>query len=62
MKIILLLICVLSLLSTTGCLTSHKEWLGHTRNERLVECIAGPPTVEVRVPVVEVRPPEIIGR
>ena len=62
MKIILLLICGLSLVSTTGCITSHEEWRGHASNERLVECIAGPPAVAVSVPAVEARPPEIIGR
>jgi hypothetical protein len=62
MKIILLLICGLFLVSSTGCITSHEEWLGHARNERLVECIAGPPVVAGSVPVVEVRPPETIGR
>ena len=61
MKIILLFGCVLSLVSTTGCIMSHEEWLGHTRNERLVECIAGPPTVEVYGPAVGGHPPKIIA-
>jgi hypothetical protein len=51
MKTILLIACGLALFSTTGCIMSHEEWLGHARNERLVECIAGPPAVEVFRPV-----------
>jgi hypothetical protein len=62
MKTILISGCILSLLATTGCLVSHDEWRGHAINERHVEAMMGPPTVEVRAPVAEVRPPESIVR
>jgi hypothetical protein len=62
MKKILLLGCVFTLLTTTGCLVSerrerhdHGYYRGHDRYERRAE-------VEVGPPVVVVRPPEIIVR
>jgi len=51
MKTILLVAGSLALFATTGCIMSHEEWRGHATNERLVECIAGPPAVEVFHPV-----------
>ena len=62
MKKILLLTGVISLLTTTGCLSSRAEWRGHARNARYVEDMAGPPAVEVHALVSEARPPETIGR
>ena len=62
MKLILLLTCVITLLSTTGCLVTEGGRRGHARYEHHDAVIVGPPVVEVRVPVVEVRPPAIIVR
>lgn len=62
MKMILLLTCTITLLSTSGCLVAEGGRHGHARYERRDNVIVGPPAVEVRVPVVEVRPPEIIVR
>ena len=62
MKLILLLTCVITLLSTTGCLVTEGGRHGHARYEHHDAVIVGPPVVEVRVPVVEVRPPAIIVR
>ena len=62
MKMILLFTCVITLLTTTGCLVSEGGRHGHARYKSHSEVIVGPPAVEVRVPVVEVRPPEIIVR
>jgi hypothetical protein len=60
MKMILLFICVITLLSTTGCLVEeggrHGGYEGHS------EVIVGPPPVVVRAPEVVVRPPEVIVR
>lgn len=55
MKIILLFICVITLLATTGCLVSdggryHERGYGHAD-----AVIVGPP-------VMVVRPPEVIVR
>src|SRR5674476_1346958 len=60
MKTILLFTCVITLLTTTGCLVSEGGRHGDARYESHSEVIVGPPAVEVRAPVVVVRPPEII--
>ena len=62
MKIILFFACVITLLSTTGCLVEDDGRHGHGRYEEHSAVIVGPPVVEVRVPEVEVRPPEVIVR
>lgn len=55
MKIILLFICIMSLLATTGCLVAEGGRHDHARYEHHDEVIVGPP-------VLVVRPPEIIVR
>jgi hypothetical protein len=55
MKMILLFACVITLLTTTGCLVSEGGRHGHARYESHSEVIVGPPAVVVR-------PPEIIVR
>ncbi len=60
MKKILLISGIVSLLATTGCLVSEGGRHGHARYEHRDEVIIGPPAVEVRAPVLEVRPPELI--
>jgi hypothetical protein len=55
MKTILLLTCVITLLSTTGCIVADGGRHRHARYE-------GPPAVIIGPPVVELRPPEIIVR
>ena len=62
MKQILLLTCVITLLSTAGCLVAEGGRHGHGRYGHRDNVIVGPPVVEVHAPVVEVRPPEIIVR
>jgi len=62
MKMILLVTCVISLLSTTGCLVSDGGRGGHARYEHHDEVLVGPPVVVVRAPVIAVRPPEVIVR
>ena len=62
MKKILLLAGVISLLTTTGCLSSREEWRGHANNARYVEDMAGPPAIEVHARVGEARPPETTVR
>ena len=62
MKMILLFACVITLLTTTGCLVSEGGRHGHEDYQSHSEVIIGPPPVVVRVPAVEVRPPEIIVR
>jgi hypothetical protein len=58
MKKFLSFTCVLTLLSTTGCIVPE----GHARYEHHDEVVVGPPVVVVPVPVVVVRPPEVIVR
>jgi hypothetical protein len=60
MKTILLFACIISLLSTTGCIMAHGG--GHARYEHHDDVIVGPPVVVVPAPEVVVRPPEIIVR
>ena len=55
MKKILLFICLLALLSTTGCLVREGGHGGHAGYRHHDEVIVGPP-------VVVVRPPEVIVR
>ena len=62
MKMILLVTCVISLLSTTGCLVSDGGRGGHARYEHHDEVLVGPPVVVVRAPVIAVLPPEVIVR
>jgi hypothetical protein len=62
MKRILLFACVISLLSTTGCLVSEGGGHGHARYEHHDDVIVGPPVVAVPVPEVVVRPPVVIVR
>jgi hypothetical protein len=62
MKIILLLTCVITLLSTAGCIFREDGGREHARYEHRDEVVVGPPVVAVRVPEVVVRPPEIIVR
>ncbi len=62
MKLIFLLAGTLSLLFNTGCIVADGGRRGHARYEHHDEVIVGPPPIEVRAPVVEVRPPEIIVR
>ena len=62
MKTILLFTCVITLLTTSGCLVSEGGRHGHARYESHSEVIVGPPAVVVRPPIVVVRPPEIIVR
>jgi hypothetical protein len=62
MKKTLLFTCVLTLLSTTGCLVAERGGHGHARYERHDEVIVGPPVVVVPVPTVVVRPPVVIVR
>ena len=62
MKTILLFTCVITLLTTTGCLVSEGGRHGQARYESHSEVIVGPPALVVRAPVVVVRPPEIIVR
>ena len=52
---------VIALLTTTGCISEHRRH-DHARYEHHREVIVGPPPVEVRAPVIVVRPPEIIVR
>ncbi len=59
MKKILLLASLMSLLSTTGCISGGRGH-DHARYERHDEVVVRP--VEVRPPEVVVRPPEIIVR
>ena len=62
MKMILLFTCVITLLTTTGCLVSEGGGHGRARYEHHEDVIVGPPAVVVRVPEVVVRPPEVIVR
>ena len=66
MKIILFFTCVITLLTTTGCLVSDAEWHGYTGGHDPIrgrsEVKAGPPAVVVRAPEVVVRPPDVIVR
>jgi hypothetical protein len=62
MKKILLFACVLTLLSTTGCLVSDGGRHEHARYERHDAVIVGPPVVVVHAPELIVRPPEVIVR
>jgi len=55
MKKILLLVSIMSLLSTTGCIVAGAGGHEHARYERHDDVIVGPP-------VVVVHPPEIIVR
>jgi len=55
MKKILLLACMLSLLSTTGCLVGDGRRHERAHYERHDEVIVAPP-------IIVVRPPEIIVR
>lgn len=56
MKMILLFICVITLLTTSGCLVSESG------RHRYSEVVVGPPAVIVPVPVVVVHPPLVIVR
>ena len=62
MKMLLLLACVITLLSTAGCIVADSGRHGHARYERHDEFIVGPPAVVVRPPEVVVRPPEVVVR
>jgi hypothetical protein len=62
MKTILLLTCLITLLSTTGCIVAEGGQHRHARYERHDEVIVGPPVVVVRPPEIVVRPPAIIVR
>jgi hypothetical protein len=62
MKTILLFACVITLLTTAGCLVEDGGRGGHARYEHHDAVIVGPPPVVVRVPEVVVRPPEVIVR
>jgi hypothetical protein len=62
MKKFLSFTCVLTLLSTTGCIVPEGGRGDHARYEHHDEVIVGPPVVVVPVPVVVVRPPEVIVR
>ena len=57
MKIIMLSICVVTLLTTSGCLVGEEGGRGHSEYRD-----RGHATVVVREPVVVVRPPEVIVR
>jgi hypothetical protein len=61
MKRILFFTGLITLLTTTGCISEGGR-RGHARYESRSEVIVAPPTVLVRAPIVEVRPPEIIVR
>lgn len=62
MKKILLLACILSLLSTIGCIVPGGGGRDHARYEHHDEVIVGPPALVVRPPEIVVRPPEVIVR
>jgi hypothetical protein len=62
MKKILFFACVLTLLSTTGCLVSDGGRHEHASYERHDAVIVGPPVVVVHAPELIVRPPEVIVR
>ena len=62
MKKILLFACIITLLTTTGCLVSEGGRGEHARYEHHDQVVVGPPAVVVRVPEVVVRPPEVIVR
>jgi hypothetical protein len=66
MKTILFFACIITLLTTTGCLVSDAEWHGyaggHDHFRGRSEARVGPPVVGVRAPEVVVRPPEVIVR
>jgi hypothetical protein len=55
MKTILLFTCVITLLSSTGCLVTERGRYHHERHEEVrSEVIVGPPVVVVRPPVIVV--------
>ena len=66
MKIILFFTCVITLLTTTGCLVSDAEWHGYAGGHDHIrgrsEVRVGPPVVVVRAPEAVVRPPDVIVR
>ena len=66
MKKILLFTCVISLLTTTGCIFPQggreRHARGPERYEGRSEERVGPPVVVVHAPEVIVRPPEVIVR
>jgi hypothetical protein len=66
MKISLFFICVIALLTTTGCISSDAEWHGHVGEHQRYggrpDAGVGPKDVElVRPPEVIVRPPDFIA-
>jgi hypothetical protein len=66
MKIFLFFICVITLLTSTGCLVSDAEWHGYAGGHDHIrgrsEVRSGPPEVVVRAPDVVMRPPDVIVR
>jgi hypothetical protein len=55
MKMILLFICFITLLTTTGCLVPEGGRGGDARHEHHDAVVVGPPAVVVPVPEVIVR-------
>ena len=62
MKKFLLFTCVITLLTSTGCLVSEGGRHEHARYEHHDDVVVGPPVVVVRTPELVVRPPEVIVR
>jgi hypothetical protein len=55
MKIFLLFTCIITLLTTSGCLVAEGGGRGHAEYEHHDAVIVGPPAVVVRPPEVIVR-------
>lgn len=63
---VLFFTCVITLLTTTGCLSSDAEWHGyvggHDQHRGRLEAVVGPPVVVAHAPEVVMRPPDVIVR